>query len=1550
MKYKQVTAALLLTAAFSGEAWAQGGYQITGDENWTVDKSFDGNVGSWPYYGIGADTGGGIYTITTNGDITANDNGVGVYIRNGAEVHFDNIGTDKTFTIQGNTSSAGGDSGHGLRVDNPGSVLTIDNMNIDIESNDAIGIWVKDSAVLEISSDSGHWLKAGDNGRHGIEADSSAGISISGMDVQINNNTEIGLWVKNGADVKISGTPGSGHSLQINENGRHGIENYSGALTISDMNVELNQNSQNGLQIAGGGQTLIEGGGQATLSADRNDNNGLYLNDSGSSLTISDMVSVTASGNRDSGIKAEYGTITIRGDGSGSVEANGNNSGSGYAGGIFVQNQATLDISGMHVEVDGNGSYGLMIMQGSTVKITGNGGNDLKVTGNAVGSNNGGIELRDAGSALIISDMNVNLDGNGRYGLTAAEGGVATISSQNGNNSLSASGNKNDPVNWSDGVGLWANGAAGGVDASTINITDMNIEANDNGRYGLSATDGGLIRITGDGGHTLDVHGNVTSAATPWAVAAGIYSSGQNSSLISTIKIEGMDVNVSGNDYYGLFSNDGGIIEISGGAGGNELNVRANNALNGDDGYGIRAAGVNGSGSRSRVNILNMNVSVRDQAYQGIHADLGGLITVKSDSGNNTLLVDNSRTSTASQPGKGIHAQSTGGDGSGGFLSSTIDIEGMDVIATNNELEGLVAADGGVINVKSGGNKTNTLTATGNHKGDYSYGVGLLAHGEENGLRAAINVANMDVIANDNSLNGLYVRDGGMIGISGDGGQKLEASGNRSASNSGSGLAAENSSHSTSSQVAAITVTNMTVEVNDNGEFGIEAANGGQVLISSTQGNTLTVSDNRSDGADKGTGLRSGGISENQIRAQIKIDDMDIVVENSLAGGIRADDGGLINIAGISGQNTLKANGSTGHSDSYIGSGIWAQGINSTISEAAAINITGYNIEASGNQAYGLQAETGGRITIRGDGHTMNLRDNGYYGIVVKTGSAIDIKGMDISGNTLDYAFAGIENGGDLKLADSSISSDNGSLFYTWNDTFWYPGAVATFTLDNVSAVSKGDHLAFFNSQDGRLLATDSYLEGAINTNTNGETSTVSLDTSYWVMKNSSSITSLASLDSIIDMRKSGGYNSLNLNGLSSNDSTYLINTYFDYPGLSTDKIIVGGAPATGAGNIIQVTPTGTDGSGVISGYGIQVVNLDYATDKSVAFSLYGDRLEVGAFDYWLYRAPDDNYYLQTDRKGTALAQALTNTPSIQLTLVSTAATGINEMRKRLFELRHHDPNHDNELWVRSYANSFTLRQSAKSKMDTVGLEIGYDKEIYDNGDDVVYAGVMAGIVRSDDIRHSSPGYRGGKTTAESPSLGLYGVWFNKDGLFAYANLRHFWLDMEAHSYTYFGDLISYNPSRNFLTASFELGKQFGCQIDETGRIVIEPSIELHYAYAGDKHFKTNRGDRVSFEETASFKTRAALLLGYNYKSDSGTDLEPYVELGVFREWAGNTDVTYAGSNFISSMQGTGYDVSLGLSARLDNRWSFFGDVTYQTSANSNYEGAGLQLGLKYSW
>lgn len=195
--------------------------------------------------------------------------------------------------------------------------------------------------------------------------------------------------------------------------------------------------------------------------------------------------------------------------------------------------------------------------------------------------------------------------------------------------------------------------------------------------------------------------------------------------------------------------------------------------------------------------------------------------------------------------------------------------------------------------------------------------------------------------------------------------------------------------------------------------------------------------------------------------------------------------------------------------------------------------------------------------------------------------------------------------------------------------------------------------------------------------------------------------------------------------------------------------------------------------------------------------------------------------------------------------------------------------------------------------------------------------------------------------------MGLYATWLNYYGWFADATVRHFWSDMDVNNFDNQGNLIKYSPDRNFITASLELGRQLEYRMDGKNKIVFEPKGEVQYAYAKSKSFTTHTGNNISYGETRSFSTRAAMKVGYNMSTVYGV-YEPFFEAGIIKEWSGNTDIEYAGGFFDSKLGGTGYDFAIGLHSKINNNTSMFGDITYETG--SVYKGVSAQIGIRYNW
>ncbi|MRS13438.1 autotransporter outer membrane beta-barrel domain-containing protein [Enterobacteriaceae bacterium RIT691] len=1221
--------------------------------------------------------------------------------------------------------------------------------------------------------------------------------------------------------------------------------------------------------------------------------------------------------------------------------------------GIWGSGVNTTISTGKNIELSGN-NIGMFIRENATVEFIGLGESNL------FSATNSGREGFLINANLTISGMDVNVSGNGNSGLQATEGGSATIkeaSSVKMNNNTGHgilaynNGNKTSYVNISgkdDGNSLLQvnNNSDTGIQSDNnaqIDINNMHVTVNENGEYGFSVKSGGQANIIGSGSHLLAVSGNGKGKNEGAGVVVRDH---------SQLNISGMDINVSDNGPYGIRAVIGGVITITGQEN-NKLTVSKNNSRDENRGDGILAESVDSNRQSSTITLKEMNISVNDQAYQGIAARHGGVINIIGKGVSNVLEVYNTRMKTlignGDDAGKGIHARDS--DMTTGN-QSVINIKDMNVIANENEREGVVAAMSGVITLSSTSGK-NTLVANDNKQytaaDDWTYGAGLLAHGISEhslGQRSAIIINNMSVQANNNGLYGLYARDGGLISLTGDGSHTLELNGNKSngRDNYDAGIAIEGLLNDGSSDIAArIAIKNMDVTLNDNGRDGINVASGGQLSVSSTKGNSMTISGNR-NADNSGNGIAITGVF-NDTASRLDIRDMNVAIDGSPDAGIKVSEGALVNIVSSRGNNTLKANANDNHGTQYNeGVGLFALDKGGERDARATLNIAGMNIEAKNNGSYGVLSE-GAYVNIWGNGsRRLNVEGNGRYGLIAKDGGIMDIAGMQVSGNSLGHSLVAVEREGEIAFSHSNIVTGNDSLFYAWSES---DAETSKISLDNSIAIGNGTKLAWFAAHNGVLNATESYLENAIGTSTDkGISSTVSLQDSVWAMKDSSNITHFTSTRSLTDMRKKDGYTTLTLGSLTSEHSSYRLNTYFDQPGLTTDKIIVDGGAATGDHNVLRVTSTGyADGTNVINGYGIQVVNLDTATNKSVDFALYGGVVDSGAYHYHLYRAEDENYYLQTDHTPTTTAKSVANIPSVQLAIVK---AGMNELRHRVTELREHDIFHPDEVWVRTYGKHLKVDDTIETKMDLYGIELGYDKEIHQNEKNNYYAGLMAGYLYADNIKHRNSGYPDGSASANTPGVGVYGVWDNRDGWYAYGTLRYFWSRMKAQNTTSAGEPIHFNPNRNFVAATLELGKQNEKSIDEKSKWIIEPKAELGYAVAGSKSFKTNINTEVHYGASESFTTRAALLLGYNNLAESGSIYEPFVEVGVNREWLGKTDVRYAGANFHSDQRGNGVDVAVGLRAKTSENWSFVGNLGYEKGEVT--QGFGGQLGVRYSW
>ncbi|MCL2538634.1 MAG: autotransporter outer membrane beta-barrel domain-containing protein [Alphaproteobacteria bacterium] len=413
-------------------------------------------------------------------------------------------------------------------------------------------------------------------------------------------------------------------------------------------------------------------------------------------------------------------------------------------------------------------------------------------------------------------------------------------------------------------------------------------------------------------------------------------------------------------------------------------------------------------------------------------------------------------------------------------------------------------------------------------------------------------------------------------------------------------------------------------------------------------------------------------------------------------------------------------------------------------------------------------------------------------------------------------------------------------------------------------------------------------------------------------------------------------FNTLTVNWWGADNANLYINTSFDITGTNTDKLVVDGMGATGDTTIFVTSVGATDPSA----QDIMVVDLTNATDKSATFALNGGMVDTGAHEYYLIQEADENWYLHTDYVITSAAQTAGAIPVIHLAVVK---AGMNELRKRLGELRGDDKSRHNGVWARAYGKNLDIHKYIDADMNLLGFEGGIDRQInVDSGR--MYVGVMAGMLESSDIRiHQSNGQRGTGTT-RAPSVGVYGTWIHKSGSsnkwFIDATARYFWVDTDLKNIAANGQSVEYDIDRNFIATSLETGKLFYFHAPEFANIgtkqrshmSMEPKMELRFKHAPSTNATTNFADDIHIDSTTAFNTKLALQTNY-LPNGTQSVWKPWVEIGVFREWLGNENVGFGGAQIHTSARGTGMELAAGTNVSLGERSYGYAGFTYETGA-----------------
>lgn len=732
-------------------------------------------------------------------------------------------------------------------------------------------------------------------------------------------------------------------------------------------------------------------------------------------------------------------------------------------------------------------------------------------------------------------------------------------------------------------------------------------------------------------------------------------------------------------------------------------------------------------------------------------------------------------------------------------------------------------------------------------------------------------------------------------------------------------------------------------------------------------------------------------------------------ISASLFDGNYATGGGAIKLRNGSTENMIGASefknnyavmgvgGAIAHNDGTL----WIDGTKFTGNESKAddggaiytesvLNISGNSVfaeNASAGNGGAVSVGSAGQVSIDGASFLENRADNGYGGALYSSGHS-ELKNVYIDGNTASLG-GGIMNFGDMVIGGNSSFVNNRAV-----------AGGAIFTLGTLTLDTSGGNIVFKGNEatDQSEGGADIYLNtsGDVNVDIQGDDNVLSMDGGFAGMgfinksgKNTlifgensdnrlfmGNFTQSAGLTEVyathffggtniitdeavlhflhggnvdnLQLKNGGrldlrGYGSFSANTLTVadfvSDGSAVVALQTD--GTTSDLLKIKGS-ATGT-VILDVQAVGSSPTQKE----LEVVNVEDAVSDA-EFRLAGDKVDIGAYEYGLAQGTDANWYLQTEGNLVPTAKSIEGLPSLHLSIVN---AGLNELRKRLGDLRSDNPDVPVGLWVRGYGKQLRIHEKTGARMGILGMEGGFDIVANLLGGRT-YFGVLGGYLSSDNIRVFQSGATDAKGHSKTPVAGLYASWFQDDTKwFVDLTARHFWVHTDLNNIRDHSAVNRYDVKRNFWTFTAETGRSFDLAAPEfissgSSVISIEPKFEMRYAYGNGKRFKTDSGGIGFVNKTHSLVSRLNVQTSYLPKGEKST-WKLFAELGIFNEWLGKTKVNFAETDLTTSdLGGLGVEASLGFNAALSDDSYLYSAMTLEVGkASTSYMlNAGLRV------
>jgi len=470
--------------------------------------------------------------------------------------------------------------------------------------------------------------------------------------------------------------------------------------------------------------------------------------------------------------------------------------------------------------------------------------------------------------------------------------------------------------------------------------------------------------------------------------------------------------------------------------------------------------------------------------------------------------------------------------------------------------------------------------------------------------------------------------------------------------------------------------------------------------------------------------------------------------------------------------------------------------------------------------------------------------------------------------------------------------------------------------------------------------------------------------------------------------------NTLTINGDYHGDhGTLNINTQLGDDSSPTDRLVITG-DATGS---TSLSVTNAGGQGGWTTQGIEVVDVG-GSSTSDAFTLKGDRMVLGRYEYRLYQDEGDgDWYLRslaaetpdepevptdptdptdptepTDT-GTPDTPVKPDTPVEPDTPDTPAPQGKPQYRPDIGaylgnqwmvrNLQMQSLNDREASQLRSADGGIWMRFKAGSADSTAAggsvdihnnysqIQLGGDVLAWDNGEQSVDVGLMAGYVSADTDSTGNRGADGSRFSADGSvdgySLGVYATWFadakTHRGLYIDSGYQYGFYNNSVNN----GATGSTDYDSASTAVSLETGYRHDIALADGNTVSLTPQTQIIWQdYAADS-VKDRSGTRIDGQDGDSWTTRLGLRVDGRVNAGAGI-IQPFAEAN----WLHSSDevsVAFDGANVDMALPADRAQLKAGVQVNIGSQWSVTGQVSGEKGSD-DYSDISGSLNVCYTW